>query len=148
MHMFIKKFRFSGLLVSTVGLFFLVNSCEVGNDLIGNALVQKIEGTWSCIEDVARKKSTLETYEVEIASDPENASGILVYNIYGLGEEIYAKADVGDMTITINDNVPGGFQISGTGIIDNNYKVINWSFSVNDGSGVSENFTAVYSKVD
>jgi hypothetical protein len=140
--------RFARLLFSLIIIALILYSCEEAADLIGNATVQKIVGNWTCIEDIARKKSTMESYVVEIVADPENASGILIYGIYGLGSDIYAKADVFGSTITINDNVTGGFQISGTGIIEPNYKEINWTYSVDDGSGVDENFTAIYTKVE
>ena len=140
--------KLTGLFFSLVMLVTLLNSCEETQDLIGNITVQKLVGDWDCYEDVARKKSTMESYTVQIAADPENASGILIYNIYGLGDEVYAIANVTGSTITINDNVAGGFQISGTGIIASDYKEINWTYSVDDGSGVDDNFTAVYTKVE
>jgi hypothetical protein len=148
MNNVVKYTRLTGIFFSLFMLVALLNSCEETQDLIGNITVQKLVGSWDCYEDVARKKSTLESYTVEIVADPENASGILIYGVYGLGNDVYAKADVAGSTITINDNVAGGFQISGTGIIASDYKEINWTYSVDDGSGVDDHFTAVYTKVE
>jgi len=54
----------------------------------------------------------LELYEVEIIANPNDDNGIVIYNIYGLGDGIYAEATVNRMTISLDDYVTGGFHIT------------------------------------
>jgi hypothetical protein len=145
----IKKMHMLRLLSALFVLILIMNSCEVAEEILGgNVTIEKLEGSWMCDEDNGKRKSVMEMYEVEISADPNNENGILIYNIYGLGEGIYAEAGVSGKTISINDDVTGGFHISATGNVTSDYENINWSFSVDDGSGVPENFTAVYTKID
>jgi hypothetical protein len=144
-----KKLFMQRPLSSLFVLIMIMSSCEVAEEILGgNVIITKLEGSWMCDEDNGKRKSVMEIYEVEISADPNNENGILIYNIYGLGVGIYAKADVNGKTISINDDVTGGFHILATGNISSDFENINWTFSVDDGSGVPENFTAVYTKID
>lgn len=144
-----KKMFIQRSLSSLIGLIMIMSSCEIAEEILGgNVTIAKLEGSWMCDEDNGKRKSVMEMYEVEISTDPNNENGILIYNIYGLGEGIYAEAGVSGKIISINDDVTGGFHISATGNVSSDFENINWTFSVDDGSGVPENFTAVYTKID
>ena len=150
MRTFIRKHRFSGFIISLMSLIPLINSCEVANDLIGNATVAKLEGNWSCDENSEQfKKSTTSVYSVHIAPDADNVNGVIIDGFYNLGD-IGVKASVSVLTLTIpQQTVEGGFIIlNGSGVISVNYKKITWSYNINIGGDAVDHVTAVYTKVD
>jgi hypothetical protein len=122
------------------------HSCEIASELTGAAAtIDKIEGEWSCDEQSSIYKATAEVYAVYISPDPDNASGVIIDNFYGL--QTAAKANVVGMSLIIpNQTLEGGFVVSGSGIISSNYKVIDMTYKVDDGSGVIDNVTAAYTR--
>ncbi len=142
----IKKMRsmkfFPGLIIAVI----LAGSCEVADDLLGlNATVSKIVGEWTCDEDSEIYKSTTSVYSVAISPDPDNDFGVIIDNFYGISAAVYASVS-GMSLIISNQTVSGGYEISGSGIISSGYDVINWNYTVDDGSGVIDHVTAVYTK--
>ena len=121
-------------------------SCELAEELTGGAAtVAKIEGEWTCDEQSEIYKSTAEIFTVVISADPDNPSGIIIDNFYGLN--VPAKATVSGMGLIIsNQTLEGGFAVSGSGTISSDYKEINLSYTVDDGSGTSDHCTAVLTK--
>ncbi len=121
-------------------------SCEIASELTGAAAtIDKIEGEWSCDEQSSIYKATAEVYAVYISPDPDNATGVIIDNFYGL--QTAAKANVVGMSLIIpNQTLEGGFAVSGSGIISSNYKVIDMTYKVDDGSGVIDNATAAYTR--
>jgi len=121
-------------------------SCEIAGELTGaSATIDKIEGEWSCDEQSSIYKATAEVYVVFISPDPDNASGVIIDNFYGL--QTTAKANVVGMSLIIsNQTLDGGFVVSGSGIISSNYKEIDMSYKVDDGSGMIDDVTALYTK--
>ena len=132
-------------------LLMLTNSCELADDLVGNATISKITGDWDCEEDSEIFKKSTESnksaYTVYISPDADNDNGILIDGFYNLGD-VGVKATVNGNTITItNQTVEGGYVIlSGTGLISGNYNEINWEYRVNIGGSRIDNVTAVYTK--
>jgi len=121
-------------------------SCEIASELTGAAAtIDKIEGEWSCDEQSSIYKATAEVYAVYISPDPDNATGVIIDNFYGL--QTAAKANVVGMSLIIpNQTLEGGFVVSGSGIISSNYKVIDMTYKVDDGSGVIDDVTAAYTR--
>jgi hypothetical protein len=121
-------------------------SCEIAGELTGaSAAIDKIEGEWSCDEQSSIYKATAEIYAVFISQDPDNASGVIIDNFYGL--QTAAKANVVGMSLIIsNQTLEGGFVVSGSGIISSDYKEIDMTYKVDDGSGMIDNVTAIYTK--
>jgi hypothetical protein len=121
-------------------------SCDPNNDLTGvAATVAKLEGDWTCDEQSEIYKATTEVYTVTISPDPDNTSGVIIDNFYGL--HIPAKANIAGMSLIIsNQTLEGGFSVSGSGTISSNFKVIDMAYNVDDGSGVIDHATAVYTK--
>lgn len=121
-------------------------SCEAIDELTGSAAtVAKLEGDWTCDEESEIFKATSEVYTVTLSADADNASGIIIDNFYGLNAS--ANANVTGMSLIIpNQNVEGGFSVSGSGTISSNFKEINLSYTVDDGSGTLDHATAVYTK--
>ena len=121
-------------------------SCETIDTLTGGAAtVAKLEGEWTVDEQSEIFKATSEVYIVTLSANADNASGVIIDNFYGLNAS--AKANVTGMSLIIpNQNVEGGFSVSGSGTISSNFEKINLSYTVDDGSGTVDHVTAVYTK--
>ena len=127
-------------------LILTLASCELAQELTGSAAtVAKLEGEWTCDEQSEIFKATAEIYTVTISADADNPSGVIIDNFYGLN--VPAKATVSGMGLIIsNQTIGDGFAISGSGTISSDYKEINFTYTVDDGSGTSDHCTAVYTK--
>jgi hypothetical protein len=132
-------------------IFFIIamisNSCELTEDLIDiNPLVSELKGEWLCDENSEIYKATKEVYMVYISPDADNPNGLIIDGFYQLGD-IGLKATVLNTSISIHSQtVEGGFTISGSGIVASNHKRIDWTYNVDDGSGVIDHVTAVYTR--
>jgi hypothetical protein len=133
------------LLVLVIPLLFTY-SCQTIDTLTGSAAtVSKIEGEWTCDEQSEIFKATAEVYTVTLSADAGTTSGVIIDNFYGLNAP--AKANVTAMSLIIpNQNVEGGFSVSGSGTISSDFKKINLTYTVDDGSGTIDHVTAVYTK--
>jgi hypothetical protein len=127
-------------------LVLAMSSCELAEELTGAAAtIAKIEGEWTCDEQSEIYKATAEIYTVTLSADADNPSALIIDNFYGLN--VPAKATVAGMSLIIsNQTLEGGFAVSGSGTISSDYKEINLSYTVDDGSGTSDHCTAVFSK--
>jgi hypothetical protein len=126
--------------------FLFTYSCETIDTLTGSAAtVAKLEGDWTCDETSEIFKATTEVYTVTLSADADNDAGVIIDNFYGLNAS--AKAKVSGMSFIIpNQNVEGGFSVSGSGAISSNFEKITLSYEVDDGSGTVDHVTAVYTK--
>lgn len=131
-------------------LLMVANSCELADDLGGNATISKITGDWDCAEDSEyfkkSTKSTQSNYSVYISPDPDNDNGILIDDFYNVG--VGVKAVVNGNTITIpGQTIEGGYVIlSGTGLISGNYNEITWEYRINIGGSAIDDVTAIYTR--
>jgi hypothetical protein len=137
--------------IGAVALLFLtmvvfVPGCEPDSGFTGDAAtVVKLEGEWTCDEQSEIYKATQEIYAVEISADLHSENGILIDNFYEINAT--ASATVSGMNLYISTQTIGAnFTISGSGTIASNYKQINLSYTVDDGSGTVDHVTAVYTK--
>jgi hypothetical protein len=142
------------LKVTKEKVFFLIfllslvftQSCEIASELTGAAAtIAKIEGEWSCDEQSEIYKATSEVYAVTISPDPDNSSGVIIDNFYGLNVSVKANA-TGMSLIIPNQTVEGDFVVSGSGTISSNYKRIDLNYTVDEGSSQIDHVTAVYTK--
>ncbi len=146
MNTIIRNRRLIRLLPGLLSLIFIAGSCEIAEDLAGlNATVAKLEGEWTCDENSEIYKSTASVYSVAISPDPDNDNGVIIDNFYGINAAVYAIVSGMNLLIS-NQTASGGYEISGSGIISSGYDVINWNYTVDDGSGVIDHVTAVYTK--
>jgi len=141
-----KNYRSFRLILGLLCLMTVINSCEIADELAGvNATVVKLEGEWTCDENSEIYKSTSSVYSVTISPDPNNDNGVIIDNFYGVNAAVYAS--VSGMSLVIsNQTAEGGYEISGSGIISSGYNEINWTYNVDDGSGVIDHVTAIYTK--
>jgi hypothetical protein len=141
----LNKLRFAGVLML---LAFLTYSCE---DLLGpdtgrdrDALVD----TWKVIEEPSPLKSEQGAYWVEIEKHPDKPDMIRIYFFHGLGEDVYAEASLSGTILTLGSQVlSGGWTVQGSGEIQKSWDEIIWTYTADDGSGLAEKFTAVYTRI-
>jgi hypothetical protein len=129
--------------------FLVLYSCELIDDTTDTGDPRdKIEGQWKCDENSQIYKSTESIYWVYIDPDPDDSTKVIISNFYDLGNDIYVYAKLNSLNLSIsNQTTEDGYKIlSGSGNITSNYKEINWSYRVDDGSGEVDNVTATYSK--
>lgn len=128
------------------------HSCEVADDLLGSVEdLEKLEGTWSVDEESEYYKSTasaMSVYTVSITVDPDNTSGVIIDNFYGVG--ISVRANVSGRSIIIpNQNTDDDYTVYGSGTINSSYSTISFDYVVDDNSGgAPDNVTAEFTKVD
>ena len=108
----------------------------------------RIEGQWKCDERSSiYNKSTLEIYTVYITIHHADSSKILIDNFYKLGENVQVEAAINRMKLTIPSQTTfDGYIVKGEGTVNKNYDEINWTYTVDDGSGQTDQVTAVYTR--
>jgi len=129
--------------------FIIIYSCELIDDNPATGDVrERIEGQWKCDENSQIYKSTELVYWVYIDPDPGDTIKVIISNFYNLGFDIYVYAKINSLNLSISQQTTkDGYKIlSGSGNISSNYKEINWSYRVDDGSGEIDNVTATYTK--
>lgn len=136
------------IFLPSFALIFLY-SCELIDDNPDTGDVRdKIEGQWKCDENSQIYKSTEAFYWVYIDPDPDDTTMIIISNFYDLGIDIYIFARLRNLNLSIsNQTTQDGYNVlSGSGTISSNYKVINWNYKIDDGSGEVDNVTATYTR--
>ena len=136
--------KFQGILVV---LAFLAWSCE---DLLGPDTGDDrdmLVDTWKVTEESSPLKSEQGAYWVEIEKHPDKQNMVVINFFHGLGDDIYAEATLNGSTLTLGSQVlQGGWTIQGSGEIQKSWNEINWTYTADDGSGVLEQVTAVYTR--
>jgi hypothetical protein len=97
-------------------------------------------GTW--LENDSGKKGT---YEVIFQADT-SATGILIVNFGGCGQNMKAIAYLSGSTLALNTNelLGNGWIINGSGTVTGS-TLINWPYSLHDGATLT-NFQATFTK--
>jgi hypothetical protein len=141
-------FNFPEFLVIMAVFAILAYSCE---DLLGPDTGDdrdKLVDTWKVIDESEPLKSAQVNYWVEIEKDPDRQDMIRIYSFNYLGEDIYAMASLSGSTLTLaQQDLPGGWTVQGSGEIQKGWNEINWTYTVDDGSGMLERVTAVYTRI-
>ena len=138
------SFRWTAFLV---GLAMLgLSSCEdLLTELDTGDPRENLVDTWKCDEQNAYYKSAREVYYVEISKHPNDTSRVLIYNFFNVDAD--AEAILQGKTLILPQQIlEGGYQVSGTGEISGNWKEILWTYQVDDGSGIPNEVSAVYTK--
>jgi hypothetical protein len=141
----LKKLRLAGILFI---LGFLAYSCE---DLLGPDTGygrDNLVDTWKVTEVSSPLKSAQGAYWVEIEKHPDKENVILIYFFHGLGDDVFAEASLSGTTLTLGlQDLPGGWTVHGSGEIQKSWNEINWSYTADDGSGMIDQVTAVYTRI-
>ena len=137
--------KFPGILVV---LAFLAYYCE---NLLGpdtGDYRDKLVDTWKVTEESSPLKSEQGAYWVEIEKHTDKQDMVLIYFFHGLGDDVYAEASLSGSTLTLGSQVlQGGWTIQGSGEIQKSWDEINWTYTADDGSGVIDQVTAVYTRI-
>jgi hypothetical protein len=130
------------LLLASVLLIIAV-SCEPEDpDDITEDPREKIENTWRCDENSQVFSTT--TYTVDVKIDAASDNDVLIYKFYNLGSDKFLHATLSGTSLSITNQTIDGNVVNGNGLILNNYKKIQWTYYVDDGSGVIDTVTADY----
>ena len=125
----------------------LISSCE---DLDGPGTGDdrdRLVDTWKVVDESSPLKSGQIAYWVEIEKDPDRQDMIRIYSFNYLGDNIYARATLNGMSLTLaQQDLPGGWTVQGSGEIQKGWNEIHWIYTVDDGSGMLEQVTAVYTR--
>lgn len=133
-------------ILSGVLMILICISCDDLLTIPGDPRSKLIDA-WTVEESESVQKSALEVYRVEIREHPTDSSRILIFNFYNLDESVSAEAILSGRRLTLQGQIlPGGFTISGTGNIQPDWNSILWFYDVDDGSGIPESYTAVYTR--
>ena len=129
-------------------LAFLAYSCE---DLMGPGTgddIDRLVDTWKVTEESSPLKSGQGAYWVEIERHPDNQNMVRIFFFHGLGDDVYAEASLDRSTLTLASQVlQGGWTVQGSGEIQSGWNEIHWSYTADDGSGETEQVTAVYTRL-
>jgi hypothetical protein len=120
-----------------IPIFFLA-SCEKDEKRTS------VIGTWQCVE--VGTVSTPNPYFVDIAYDYNDTTRLILYNFYNIGYSSEIIAEYEGNKITLISQVVGGYSFVGEGVVSSNYKEIEWQYEVDDGSGMIDYVSAVYSR--
>ena len=129
----------------------LVNSCEETRTTPGD--VESLEGEWKVEETSENFKSAQATYQVYISPSQEDSTQIIISNFYHLGidTEVIGAVNGNRIELLSNQTVTtlgvSYTVVSGTGIISDDYQNIDWQYVIDDGSGQTDNVTAIYTKL-
>lgn len=136
----------------TLLVFALLTGCE--KNPVNPEDIELLKGRWSVEEESEYFKSQQYIYEVTISISPQDFSRIIISNFYQLGTNAEAIGEVQGNRIQLleNQTISGYGEsyavISGDGTITDDFQNINWSYSVDDGSGNPDNATAIYTKIN
>ena len=137
------------LLILIFGLSAVViTSCEdILGDLNSGITREMMVDTWKVEETPGQYKSEEEVYWVEISEHLTDTSKVIIYNFYNIDADAEAILNGSTLDLPLQ-TIEGGYIVEGSGEIQGNKgNEIIWSYSVDDGSGVPEKITAVYTRL-
>ncbi len=141
------KTRISTVLPAGILLILFSISCEDIENLTTGDVREKIEGYWDVSEDCTSCKSTFDAFNVYISPHPDDSTMVLIDNFSQLGWEVSARAKISGRNLFINsDKLEGGWTVIGSGTISSNFKEIKWNYSMDDGSGLADQYVATYTR--
>ncbi len=141
------KTRFIKLLTVSILLIFVSISCEDLENLTSENVRERIEGYWMVSEDCTSCKSTFDAFNVYISPHPDDSTMVLIDNFGQLGWKVSARARISGRNLYINSQtLEGGWTVLGSGTISSNFKEIKWNYSMDDGSGIADQYVATYTK--
>ncbi|MBN2522816.1 MAG: hypothetical protein JXB24_06055 [Bacteroidales bacterium] len=136
-------------LIPVIAAIFFLSSCEMIDDELTETVAEKLEGRWQCDETATEFKTALDFYTVDIYIHPVDDNQIVIENFYQLGWSVDVVATVNDMTLVIHEQTTtGNFTIKGTGYIASDFNKITWSYFVDDGSGIWDEVSAIYTRIE
>ena len=140
--------KLKGYIIVFLSGLIVLSSCIdfLGDDPTGDDREILID-SWKCSESDTYLKSAMAVYWVHIYEHPDDTTRILIYNFFDLDEDIAAEAVVSGKNINLPEQtLEGGFTFNGTGRVSGDADKIDWTYYLDDGSGVEVEITAVYTR--
>lgn len=135
--------RFGTLLVASI---LLLTSCELDDfNIDSDDDRDKITDTWRC-EENSELYGQSNPYLSDISKNSSDSITIYINNFYQLGFDQEVYATLTNRTIDIPQQIVDGHKIKGNGTIDNSYNSIRFKYTVDEGSGILDDVTALYSR--
>jgi hypothetical protein len=138
------------VLLSITIFAFIFSSCEKNDDNDPEATVEKLLGIWK-VEETSSTYGT-QNYNVSISKDLYIQDVLSIYNFFGLGSFVRVVGEVVDDKLVLEPQNIDGFKIYGEGEIMNDYKRIEFAYTVEElatAKGSSQELvTAVYTLKD
>ncbi len=137
------------VILSLFIIFALSVSCE--EDLRGDkdSLIDKLdETTWTVDESSSVFKSARNAYSVDIFRHESDSNRIRIYNFYQLGFGVNAAARISGNTLILDtQTLDNTFIIlQGSGEVSSNVRRMDWTYTIELGTGETDEVTAVYSR--
>lgn len=130
-------------------LMVSLTSCEELLNLPGGIGRGRLVDLWLVNENLTSRKSAMEVYYVEIREHPSDSARILIANFLNVDSGTDAEAILSGRQLTLpTQTLEGGYTVSGTGDVSDDWERIDWSYNVNDGSGIHDSYTAVYRRAE
>lgn len=126
------------------GTVLFLTSCELDDfNLDSDDERDRIVDTWKC-EENSMLFGQQTPYHSDISKSSSDSVTIYITNFYQLGfnEEIYATLT--NRSIDIPKQTVDGHVIDGFGTVASNYNSIQFTYTVDDGSGTLDNVNATY----
>ena len=121
---------------------FLFISCEQEIDLDSEQVTNELPGLWLC-----RETEFKHAYELTLVKSRYRSNAIIIYNFYDLGETSQVEARIDGYKITLfEQSFAQDYTVTGTGYVSDDLTEISWRYEVNDGTGLIEQYDAVYTK--
>lgn len=119
----------------------ILHSCKPDDPLP----IDSIEGTWQ-VEENSQVFGN-QQYNVEIKKATGDSAKIIIDNFYNLGwgNSVYAYVE-DDYYISVPSQLLDDQTVSGNGEISDTYKLIDFVYAANDGSGEIDSVTATFTK--
>ncbi len=125
-----------------------LTSCEdILNNMDGGDPRDKLVDTWKVDESLLPYKSAMEIYWVEISKHPYDSTRVIIYNFFNVDADAEAVVSGSNLSLPAQ-TLQGGFGVSGSGQVQGiKADEIVWTYTVDDGSGQPDQYTAVYSRL-
>ncbi len=129
------------------GLILLLSCEDFLPDILGDGDRTVIIDSWKCSESDTYLKSAMSVYWVHIEEFPGDSTKILIYNFFDLDENVAAEATVSGKNLYLPEQtLEGGFTFHGTGKVSREADKIDWTYYLDDGSGLEVEITALYTR--
>lgn len=106
-------------------------------------VISSLEDTWH-VEEVSQAFGN-HPYVVEIMRHASDSARIYVDNFYNVDATVEAVVSGHNLSIP-QQQIEGGYTVTGSGTVSPDLKKINWQYGVDDGSGQVDECTAVYTR--
>lgn len=137
-----KKARKATSLFLTILTVLMMISCEPELDLDSEEITNSLPGIWICQESQLKQ-----AYEVRLVKSTIRSNSLIVYNFYNLGERAQVEIRVDGYELDLfQQTFSDDYTTKGSAYMNDDLDEIQWSYEVDDGTGLIEQYNAIYTK--